>query len=168
MEEITFIGEGRYSADRDGHIYDSQRKMFVAECPIKTGYLIVHLRDKGKSRVFTVHRIIGRVFCAGFKEGLDINHINGNKKDNRSDNLEWVTRSENILHAYRTGLRESSKGKPKNSLALGVIRVSADGTEKAYRTLQEASEDTGASHQNISKVLCGRRTCAAGYKWRRP
>lgn len=168
METISFIGDGRYMASTDGHIYDSLRKVFVSECPVKMGYLIVHLKDGGKSKVYTVHRIIGRVFCSGFRKELDINHKNGNKKDNRPENLEWVTRSENILHAYRTGLRESSKGKPKNTLALGVVRVSADGTEKRYRTLQEASEDTGASHQNISKVISGKRTYAAGYNWRRP
>lgn len=154
-------------ASADGHIYDSLRKDFVSECLIKTGYLIVHIRDSGRSQVYTVHRIIGRVFCPGFRKDLDINHKNGNKKDNRPENLEWVTRSENILHAYRIGLRESQKGKPKNSLALGVIRVSCDGVEKQYRTLQEAHDDTGVAQWNISKVLRGERKSAGGYGWRR-
>lgn len=167
MKRITFIGNGRYYATEDGHIYDFIREQLVSECLIKSGYLIVHLRDNGKSKIYTVHRIIGRVFCDGYRECLDINHKNGNKTDNKPENLEWVTRSENLQHAYKIGLRKSQKGEKRNSLAKGVTRISDSGEEKKYRTLQEAADDSGVFHQNISKVLSGKRKHAGGFQWRR-
>lgn len=166
MKRITFIGNGRYYATVDGHVYDQTRESCVAECRVKNGYLIVHLKDNGKNKILYVHRIIGRVFCEGYSDGLDINHKNGNKEDNRFVNLEWVTRSKNIQHAYDTGLRKSQKGTKRNGMAKGVIRISDDGKEKEYRTLQEAGDDNGTNHQNISKVIHGKREYAGGYKWR--
>lgn len=162
-----FVGNGRYYATEDGHVYDSVLQRIISECVVKSGYVVVHLRTNGVSKVYAVHRLIGRVFCSGYKEGLDINHKNGNKKDNKPENLEWVTRSENILHAYRTGLRKSSKGSKRDCMAMGVIRISDSGEEKEYRTLQEACDDTGSCHQNISSVICGKRNYAGGYRWRR-
>lgn len=53
-----------------------------------------------------VHRIIASEFVEKVEGKLFVNHKNGNKQDNRAENLEWVTRSENDKHAIRTGLRK--------------------------------------------------------------
>ncbi|MBQ0074617.1 MAG: HNH endonuclease [Prevotella sp.] len=66
----------------------------------KTGYCLVWLRkDNKKSYAVTVHRIVAKAFL-GYSE-LDVNHKDGNKMNNSITNLEYVTRSENIKHAYR-------------------------------------------------------------------
>ena len=67
---------------------------------LKSGYTIVSL--DGKTRL--AHRVVATVFLDNPEGKRSVNHINGDKKDNRVCNLEWCTQSENVRHAYDTGL----------------------------------------------------------------
>lgn len=69
------------------------------------GYLRVTLYRPFRKRYF-VHRLVALHFCEGHKDGMVVNHKDGNKQNNIWTNLEWVTQSENDLHAYKTGLRK--------------------------------------------------------------
>jgi len=70
------------------------------------GYLVVSPRVDGHYVTRSVHRLIARAFF-GEAAGRDVNHINGDKHDNRLENLEYLSRGENHRHAYRTGLRDA-------------------------------------------------------------
>jgi hypothetical protein len=79
--------------------------------PITAGYLAVWLTNNNNRKLFTVHRLVATAFCVKNNPDDVVNHINGNKKDNSPDNLEWISYSENNKHAYRTGLKQSRLGK---------------------------------------------------------
>ena len=64
-----------------------------------------------KSRHYPVHRLVAYNFVKGFKEGLTVNHKDDNKINNTYSNLEWMTLSENVKTAYRTGVNIASKDK---------------------------------------------------------
>ena len=88
------------------------RKMKTLENK-KTGYLYIDLCKEGKVKKFTAHRLIAKAFLSNEENKEEVNHINGIKTDNRLENLEWVTKSENQLHSIKNGLR-TTKGE-KNS-----------------------------------------------------
>lgn len=69
------------------------------------GYNHVHLNNKFK----TVHRLVLSTFIPNINNLREVNHINGIKSDNRLDNLEWISSSENSLHALKNGLQKPTK-----------------------------------------------------------
>jgi len=89
----------------DGRKYYSKSGRILSPGLGGTGYHTVSL--KGKS--YKVSRLVGKAFLEGYEEGKVINHINGIKTDDYSNNLEWCTYLENNKHALDTGLRNMSK-----------------------------------------------------------
>lgn len=70
----------------------------------KNGYLCVYIWIGGKPKLYAIHRLVAQAFIPNPANKPEVNHINGIKSDNRVENLEWCTRSENRQHAYDTGL----------------------------------------------------------------
>lgn len=79
--------------------------------PIRThkGYLTVVLSKDKKEKRKRIHRLVAEEFIPNPKHKEQVNHINGNKTDNRINNLEWVTCQENVKHAWNTGLAAVNK-----------------------------------------------------------
>lgn len=87
------------------------------------GYRIIYLHKDAQKEKFTIHRLVATAFICNTENKTDINHINGIKSDNSIYNLEWVTKSENTLHAYRTGLKKSLKGSDNPMSKLTEVNV---------------------------------------------
>lgn len=74
------------------------------------GYQIVHLSRQGVNKHRAIHRLVALAFIDNPDNLAEVNHKDGNKLNNCVDNLEWCSRSENMKHAYATGLHHGRGG----------------------------------------------------------
>lgn len=79
------------------------------------GYLRVVLSKKNKRKNLKIHRLVAQYFVQNKRNVNAVNHIDGNTKNNRYDNLEWCTTKENCLHAWKIGLCETVRKRAKEN-----------------------------------------------------
>lgn len=124
-----------------------------------TDYQIINLSKlDGSKRTFRVHRLVMMAFnpVKDMNE-LEVNHMDGNKKNNKLENLEWCTTSENQIHAFKTGLKEARKGEESNFSKLTKKDVKKVFELREKGLLQrEIAEIIGCTRSNISYILKGK------------
>ena len=121
-----------------------------------TEYQIINLTlQDGSKKTFRVHRLVLMAFAPiENMQNLEVNHIDGNKKNNSLSNLEWVTSSENKLHAFAKGLNKPRRGERSNFSKLTqnkielIFKLRAEGW-----TQKKIAEEVGCTRSNISYIL---------------
>lgn len=89
------------------------KKVLTVNKPTKAGYLRLTGTFEGKRYNVFIHSLVAEVWVSGYKEGLVVNHKDGNKLNNHADNLEWITQAENVKHAQLNDLSVSKFGVEK-------------------------------------------------------
>lgn len=130
------------------------------------GYQVVDLYKEGKRKTKRVHRLVAEEFIPNPYGKPEINHIDGNKENNDSSNLEWVTKQENIKHEWETGLAKPSYGmlgkkNPNGGRKPKPFRIVETGEE--FRTLKECEVAIHGNNRHISECLNGKQKTHRGY-----
>jgi hypothetical protein len=126
----------------------------------KNDYLQVGLSNNRIVKHRLVHRIVAMHFLSNLKNKEEVNHIDGNPRNNHYTNLEWVSRKENVAHAYRTGLVVNHSG--LNPYANSVIID--NGIEvKSFPTQREAARYMGVKEGTLCASKLNNRKLK-GYK----
>lgn len=107
IEEIwkDVVGyEGFYEVSNLGNVRRKGKANNLKGRIHRDGYMLLVLCVNCKGKSFQVHRLVASAFIVNRKNREQVNHKNGIKSDNRLENLEWATRSENAIHAHKIGL----------------------------------------------------------------
>lgn len=117
------------------------------------GYLRTMLKNNtGKRKHVSIHRLVAIAFIPNPENKPQVNHIDGNKLNNRVENLEWVTNTENNHHAWDNGLKVGNVGSVN-----GRSRKVIDSTTGIqYDCAQQAAEAIGINRYTLHNYLCGR------------
>lgn len=150
-----------YSISDDGRVRNDKTGRILKPVPTKNGYLRVGL-DKQLCRI---HVLVAKEFIPNPDNLPQVNHIDGNKANNNVCNLEWITPSENIKHAFRNGLKLPNYDGIKKPTP--VLQITMDGDIiNTFGSIMAVQREYGYDNSSIAKVCKGKQLTAYGYKWR--
>lgn len=160
---VSSIGRVSY-ADKEGNLY------LYSQVEDKCGYLRI---GGNRSKETMVHRLVVKAFISDIPKGFEVNHKDGNKKNNKVENLEIVTHKENMVHSRYVLGNDTSGMKGRTGrlhhLSKPVSCYTLDGKYvKTYGSIREAARQLNLSDTNISNICRSKRhykTCG-GYFWR--
>jgi len=162
-----------YMVDSEGFVISKKYGVPMKPSISHSGYYLVNLSIYGISKTIPVHLAVARTFLGDrTKEGMQVNHIDGNKLNNCLSNLEWVTPKENTLHSiYILGNNVgSNNGNSKGVLGYDKInnelKYSYDSIADCARDLCEENQNYRYIQGNIWRALKGIRKTYRGCYWR--
>lgn len=147
--EISSDGQMR-SVARIGH--DGRRLSGrLLKLGTRNGYKVAWPRLEGRTICVSIHRLVAEAFIPNPEGKPDVNHKDGDRANNSISNLEWVTKSENMAHAWRIGLCSS------RNRARGERHYRAKATEEQVRLIRAGSRESfGLSKSALQHIRKGR------------
>lgn len=140
----------------DGYVINIDNGFIYKNIKKSTGYYEVSINGKGRS----LHRLVAKAFCDGYEDGKEVNHIDGDKSNNKASNLEWVDHNTNLRHAFLNGLRSQDVS---NRRVVATDMVT--GQKLRFSSIYKAARHFGISQGNICLCCQGKRPYANGYYW---
>lgn len=159
MKEIPGF-EGIYTISDSGEVFTSYNKNGVKKLKQylrSNGYFQVTLVKDKKFYYKSIHRLVAMTYLDNKENKPHVNHIDGNKLNNKVCNLEWCTRSENMQHSYCMGLSKTVSVKQCDIATKKIIRN--------FKSIAEAQRATKILSQNIGRCCRGISTSAGGFYW---
>lgn len=164
--------EGLYQVSTSGRIKSVARhttkggimKTYLSK---DTGYIGLSLSKNGKVRYATIHRIMAEAFIPNPENKPCINHKNSIRNDNRIENLEWCTHSENNIHAYKFGNNKITKNHLSQKTKKPVLQYDLSGNFiREFNSARTVEKLCNINHSNIRKCCIGKAKKANGFIWK--
>ncbi|QXN70808.1 putative HNH endonuclease [Bacillus phage vB_BspH_TimeGriffin] len=159
-----------YAISNTGKVKNKSTGKILKTWVNNSGYECIKINTKKVKFRDTIHRIVAKAFCVGYKEGLVVNHIDTNRLNNHASNLEWMTYKESISEMKdRNALNtHTAREAHKKNLIKKVDMYSKDGKTflKTFDSIREAAKESGARPEKITETIKGRRFTAGGYHWK--
>ena len=157
--------EGKYQISNLGRVKSLQRNgrpERILRLNLIKGYAYTTLSNgsRGNKKKLKVHRLVAEAFIPNPHNKSEVNHIDGDKRNCKVENLEWVTHQENCKHAYETGLRT-------DNVYVNQIDVNTGKVIATFKSMKEASRITGVNYDSIAHCSRGDYKTGGGYKWER-
>lgn len=156
---ISVNGFPRYAVNENGEIKNVITGKILKQSISKSGYCIVDLWGDGGKKSVRVHRVVAETFLPNPENKPDVNHINGAKTDNRLENLEWATRSENLYHKCRV-LGKKPKNQPNPKIPVKCVE-----TGEVFESMSVAAIKHNTQPVHISECINGKRKTAGKVHW---
>lgn len=144
-----------------------KRGQIIATHPERNKYINVVLKHEGTKKNFMVHRLVAKAFVPGYFEGADVNHKDCNRQNNQADNLEWMTRSDNLK--YSNGGRASAMEQIHRSQRKPIIQMTMEGEFiREWPSIHAAHLALGLDSKSITGCCRGYygNKSAGGYRWK--
>lgn len=168
--------EGKYQISNLGRVKTLPRVVYCAvsrntktrvlkeiihkQCDNGWGYKMVSFRvDGGKPKTKYIHKMVAECFLTRKEGDTQVNHIDGNKANNKAENIEWCTASQNLQHSFDIGLRSSRKGEavPQSKLTESNVLFIRSEYSKGNITQDALAALFGVNPGTIGRVINKKR-----------
>lgn len=153
---IQRFRDTKYIATSDGNVFNEKTGKYLRPQSNGRYYKVTLSLGNSKQQQFLLHRIIAECFVPNPMKKKEVNHINGDRYDNRVENLEWVTPSENQIHSVKTNLKKHGtdlwNGKFTKEQVLEIIKRKQNG-----ESCRKLGEEFGVNATTISAISRGLR-----------
>lgn len=164
---------GKYEVSNTGKVRSLNYKNTgeireLRPAPDPKGYMKTMLQYGKHYKTVKVHRLVAMAFIPNPDNLPQVNHKDGDKRNNRVENLEWITNYANAHHALEHGLFKNSleaTRKANQSRKKSVVAIDEQGNQLLFESQNEASRQLNISRRHIQIVLKGERNKAGGYKF---
>ena len=147
-----------YEISNCGEVRNKTTKK-ILKTQLLNGYLGITLKTNNKKTISKIHRLVATQFLICPDETYVVNHKDGNKTNNHVENLEWISQSENVKHAFRLGLNKGKKNK--------VYQYTLDNVFiREYNSPIDVENETGIPRTRILYVCEGKARKTGGYIWK--
>lgn len=168
---LTVKQNKNYEVSNMGEVRNKKTKKILKYVISNSGYCLVSLSDKCKSRTYTIHKLVMEHFNRCAFDNEVINHIDGNKLNNNIKNLEYVTQKENIIKAWQNNLCENVRKSLFNRKRSRAIKTSRPVAQydlngnmiNKFVSIREAEEKTGIANCLIIGVCQGKKHTTHNY-----
>lgn len=152
--EVSSIGRIRKAANK------SKKERILTEFPKdRDGYYRCSVQKlDGTWTSQPVHRLVAKAFIPRTENKDVVNHIDGNRTNNRIENLEWVTPKENVIHSFKFGSRKTCKQVPKRTI-LTDFQVSQIGKLRELYTVNQIAKLFNIEYQSLKNIIHKKKQC---------
>lgn len=151
----------KYEISEKGELRNSISGRLLKPKINKKGYVYYTVSCDGVLRDISAHRAVAISFLENPDDLEQINHIDGNKTNNHYSNLEWMTQSQNMKHAFENNLLNFS------SIEVPVIQLTKDDDFIAeFKSASDAAREVNGYRSHITSCCKGTRKTHKGYKWK--
>lgn len=169
LKSLKFL----YEINEDGVIRNVKSKKIIKGYEENNGYIRVRFENKCLGGVVrsSVHQLLAEAFIPNPENKPEINHIDSNRSNNALSNLEWVTHSENMKHAYNKGRintkpLEAEREKNKVKVTNGELVFDSISQAGEWLVANNKAKTKATAISNISAVVRGKRNTLGGYEWK--
>lgn len=161
FKEIMLYNQ-KYFIYTNGTVIKRETNKILKPYKSNNNYLYITVNTMKGTKHLKIHRLVAKAFIPNPNNYPCVNHINGNKLDNRVENLEWCTYSKNINHAFNNDLMKSNCGKRTK-----VNQYDLKGNFiKTWDSMSKIEKEYNVSHTAIRFCCIGKNKTCKGYIWR--